>query len=550
MGFLKRFRCRIKAANGKRKKSDHIDSYQQQFNSYQPSGRPAQDYTKRLPPKLLHEIFAHVCPHSLDDSLASSEESVTEDGCMLCNMRDLAHCALVCRRWYSVAQGLLYKNVRIDAVHYCELEVELAARRKKTSWLNHNAIPIDAPRSRFLHFMRTVRESNNLGELVLSLRMPYMTREISKNDLARTVSVLPSLRYIDLPAGFFTDDDSSHMLKVELMAQCPDIRRMRYAHGSEESFARIPHKPRWTNLELLELSNLDIEPSLLLLALSYFPRLQDLKLDSLPWLDDSIFKPAPSSPLFPSLQRLTLQDIPKITANGLASYLSLPQTSSALMHLSLLNTGILPQELHEIVTRATSLKSLSIIHEVTQAFPTENVPPLCSKSLNLLHYEITSKAGAYRTQPISSSYYTYLMSSLLAGNLPALKNLYVRDAHFAETLMLAPPPRFFGSGGNNGPQTKGVGSLNQMLSVYSKGMDELEWNFTSYEPWAGSAQRLSVARPVSYHGTQLGPSWGGNARESVFMANEAGKFLAVPPGDRPKSSSGWSQTGARRDIWP
>ncbi|EER27596.1 hypothetical protein D8B26_006319 [Coccidioides posadasii str. Silveira] len=542
MGFFKRLRSKVKNS-GRSKKSGYLD--QDAYHQY--CGRPARDYTKRLPPTLLHSIFASVCPHSLDDSLTSSEESVTVNDCMLCDMRDLAHCALACRAWCRVAQELLYQHVRIDAVHYCELEIELAAKRKKSSWLNHNADPIDAPRTRLLLFMRTVRESTDLGELVLSLRMPYMTREASKSEIARTISVLPNLRYVDLPAGVFTDDAASHFLKVELMARCPDLRRMKYAHGSERSLSTIPHKQPWANIEVLELSKIAVEPSLLRQVLGCFPQLQDLKLEEMQWLESSIFELMPSSPPFPSLQRLTLQDTPNVTARGLAAYLSTPQNIRALKHLSLLTTGVVPQELHEILTRATSLETLSIIHEVTRAFPTGSVPLLCSTSLTLLHYEITSEPGAYGAQPVSASYYTYLMSSLLAGDLPALNVLYVRDAHFSETLMLAPPPRLLG-GGEGGPQSVGRG-FNQLLAVYSKGMDELEWNFTTYEPFAGSERRTSVARPLSLHGAQLGPSWGENARESVLMNNGVNGFLAVPSDQRPKSSSGWSQKGARRDLW-
>ncbi|EEP79131.1 conserved hypothetical protein [Uncinocarpus reesii 1704] len=536
MGFLKRLRLKVK---GKSKKSAYPDQNEGRYD-----GR-ATDYTKRLPPAILRHVFAQVCPHSLDESLTASEESVAVNDCMLCDMRDLAHCALVCRRWCSGAQDLLYQHVRIDAVHYCDLEVLLAAKRKKSSWLNHNAEPIDAPRTRLLLFMRTVREPNDLGRLVLSLRMPYMTRETSKNELARTVSVLPNLRYVDLPVGVFTDDASSHMLKLELMARCPDLRRMKYIHGSEGSFSAIPQKQPWANIEVLELSKLSVEPTLLCQALSSFSRLQDLKLEDMHWLEDRMFEPMPSSPQFPPLQRLTLEATPQITTTGLTAYLSSPQNSHALKHLSLFNTGILPQELHEILTRATSLETLSIIHQVTRALPTETVPLLSSKSLTLLHYEITSESGPYGAQPISSSYYTHLMSSLLAGNLPALKVLYVRDAHFSESLMLAPPPRL---GGEGGPRPRG-GGFNQMLAVYSKGEDETEWNFTNYEPLAGSGRPTSMARPVSVHGAQLGPSWGENARESVFMGNGVDGFLAVPSDQRPKSSGGWSQTGSRRDLW-
>ncbi len=61
----------------------------------------------RLPSGVLHLIFLYVCPHADDGSYAAAEDSMTEDGCMLCDMRDLAHCAVVCRRWNEVAQRLL-----------------------------------------------------------------------------------------------------------------------------------------------------------------------------------------------------------------------------------------------------------------------------------------------------------------------------------------------------------------------------------------------------------------------------------------------------------
>jgi hypothetical protein len=65
-----------------------------------------RDYTKILPP-VLARIFAFVCSHAADSSYATLEESMTQDGCMLCDMRDLAHCAVVCKRWYLAAQSIL-----------------------------------------------------------------------------------------------------------------------------------------------------------------------------------------------------------------------------------------------------------------------------------------------------------------------------------------------------------------------------------------------------------------------------------------------------------
>jgi hypothetical protein len=62
----------------------------------------------RLPEAAFKNIFAFVCPHSLDDTYATCEQSAVEDGCMLCDLRDLARCVAVCRRWRTEAVKLLY----------------------------------------------------------------------------------------------------------------------------------------------------------------------------------------------------------------------------------------------------------------------------------------------------------------------------------------------------------------------------------------------------------------------------------------------------------
>ncbi|KKK17645.1 F-box domain protein [Aspergillus rambellii] len=507
----------------------------------------ATDQTKRLPSQVLSRILAFVCPHAVDGSYDTSEESMTEDGCMLCDMRDLAHCGLVCKRWYPVAQSLLYSHVRIDPVHYCELEVELAAKRKQHSFFDRNADPIDAPQVRLALFMRSVRQSRGLGAMVLSLRMPYMTREANKAEIARTVSVLPNVRYVDLPSGIYSDDPTCLTLKRELMARCLDLRRMSYRRGAEGSFVQLPGSQLWMNLEILELSHLQVEPSTLRLGLASFPRLRELTMDNLPLLDDSVFTASQSLPPFPAVQRLTLRDIPNVTASGLAEFLSLPLHRQSLLYLTLSSTGVVPWSLHRILSAAPELRSLLVIQEVTRSFPPEKIPPLASRSLELLHYEITSASGSYGVLPKAASYYAYLISGLMTNALPALRDIYVRDADFPEALLLTPPPRLLG-GGETGPQFLG-GGLAQPLNVYSKGLDELEWNFTPYEPLSTHGRRDSTTRPVSFHDPQLSRSWGGEARKSVLVGNGFGGFLAIPVEDgRPKSSGGWRRE-SRQDLW-
>ncbi|KAL5360737.1 hypothetical protein BJX96DRAFT_165389 [Aspergillus floccosus] len=545
MGFLSRLRKRSKSQSrvGRNASSDLRFESHDPLPPLPPSG---PDYTKKLPRPVLRRIFASVCPHAVDSSYDTSEESMTDDGCMLCDMRDLAHCALTCKRWFTDARELLYSHVRIDPVHYCELEVELAAKRKRRSFFDRNGDPIDAPLVRLNLFMRSVRQSQGLGNMVLSLRMPYMTREASKADIARTVSVLPNLRYVDLPAGIYSDDQSCLALKQELMARCPDIRRMSYRHGAEGSFSQIPSLHLWANLEVLELSSLHIEPNILRFGLGSFPRLRDLTLSDLPWLDDPAFAPSQSLPPFPPVQRLTLRDTPNVTASGLAGYFTHSSNRNALVSLTLSATGVHPATLHQILAATPRLRALLVVQEVARSFPADKVPPLASRSLELFHYEITSASGSYGLPPVAPSYYNYLVSSLVSNTLPALRDLYVRDSNFPETLLLAPPPRLFG-GGENGPQFGGV--LTQPLNVYSKGLDELEWNFTPYEPPSTRGRRDSTTRPVSFHDAQLGRSWGGDARKSVLVGNGFGGFLAVPVDDeRPRSSGGWRRE-SRQDLW-
>ncbi|OGE57182.1 hypothetical protein PENARI_c002G07477 [Penicillium arizonense] len=507
--------------------------------------RIGRDYTKRLPRPVLARIFALVCPHTVDNSYGTSEESAS-DGCMLCDMRDLAHCALVNKRWFLDARKLLYTNVRIDAVHYCELEIELAAKRKRRSFFDRNGDPIDAPQVRLELFMRAVREAQGLGNMVLSLRMPYMTREANKANIARTISVLPNLRFVDLPVGLYSDEPSCLPLKQELMVRCPELRRMSYRRGAEGSFARLPGSQLWMNLEVLELSGVQMEVGTLRSGLAAFPHLRELTLEEMDWLDDSAFAMTVPLPPFPAVQSLTLRDAPSVTASGLASFLSMPRNKAALQSLTLSATGVVPSQVHHILSAAPRLESLSIIQEVSRSFPMEQIPPMASKSLRLLHYEITSQTETHGMPPVVSSYYGYLISSLMSRALPALRDLYVRDAEFPDTLLLMPPPRLFG-GGDNGPQMRG--GLSQPLNVYSKGLDELEWNFTPYDPEPTHGRRDSRTRPVSFHEAQLSRSWGGDARKSVLVGNGFGGFLAVPAEDeRPQSSQGHKRL-SRGDLW-
>ncbi|KAH9826214.1 F-box domain protein [Teratosphaeria destructans] len=578
MGLLKHFRSRSKLSSHPVAATYHAPSHD--------AAARGRDYSSILPENVLDTIFAYVCPHVLDRTYLPCEESQIGDGCPLCDLRDLARCAQLCRRWYAVAQRLLYTSVRIDAVHYCALEEVLGERRKrgrsargrkKAKEMGWVAEAGDVPTVRLALLCRTVREVGRLAEQVLLLKLPYMTRETAKGDVARTVSALPNLQYVDLPDGFFTGEPSCLALRQELQAQCPDIRKMSYRAGSEDALELLAHR-HWQSIQILELSGLAIEPATLRIVLGSLPILHELTLADMSWVDDTIFQSSRGRlPDFPPLQALKLENMPNITAIGIGDFLNAPQNREILSTLSLSGTGVAVHDLHRILGCATNLRNLAILDTVSKSLSlaaSSQSPPLSSLSLKTLHFEITSSEEAHGLQKPAESYYAYLATSLQQNALPSLTTLYVRDPQFPELLItpLVPP---FSSDSNSSlrskpsnlssstsshrgptspsptiqPPTHDINDIpfHQTLEIFSKGIDELEWVFTSFHPTTTSspdqphASPLSGGRPLSAYSASrgLGPQWahggfGGEARKSVIVGNGFGGFLAVPQEEVPR----------------
>lgn len=272
---------------------------------------------------------------------------------------------------------------------------------------------------------RTLRENETgLSQKLLFLKTPYMTRETSKADLARIAAVSPYLRYLDLPEGVFTDDPSCMALKQELQARCLDLRKMTYSGGAERSLELLA-RGVWRNLEILELSRLNMDPTILRTALASLPNLRALKVSDMKAFDDQLFQHNDYLPPWPALDELVFSNVPNLTAEGLVSYLYRPDTQGTLTKLSLTATGVHPSTLQHIIAYAPCLAFLSIIEAVTTSFPA-GVPPLTSGSLQTFHYEITSDASNGTYSNTTASYYAYLTSSLISNGLPGLRKLYVR----------------------------------------------------------------------------------------------------------------------------
>ncbi|KAF1951628.1 hypothetical protein CC80DRAFT_424286 [Byssothecium circinans] len=531
MGFMKLFR---RPKSPKKNKDLRVPNHNFQFPAYH-----GPDQTQRLDENILRHIFEYVCPHAADETLESSEDS-GHDGCMTCDMRDLAHCALTKRQFYSVAAGLLYKSIRIDAVHYCELEEIYAEQRRKKTQPGDD---MDPPAKRLQQLCRTVRENQHVGSRVRFLKIPYMTRESCKPDLARTVSVCPNLEYIDLPDGFYTGDPTCHMLRQELQAKCPRIRKMKYNEGSEQALETLLHG-YWQELRIVEFNSIQVEPTLFRRVFGALPWLSEVSFSGIPWLNDSFFHSVPGVPDLPPLDTLRLNKMHGVTAEGLSSYLSVPICRDTLQTLKIKDCSGLPvASLHVILHHASSLQTLEYTATVSTSLPIDPIPPMASRSLRKLNFEVISNSTHQMYSP-ATSYYQYLTNSLMSSSLPALRQLYVRDPDFPESLTLAPPVRPFA----DAPLPRG---FSQPLEVFSKGLDELEWIFTSIMPADASGRRGSMAggRPLSSYSAHrgLGPQWGGDARRSVVVPNGFGGFLAIPAGasdnERPRSAGNLSPSG-------
>ncbi|KAF2403036.1 hypothetical protein EJ06DRAFT_528005 [Trichodelitschia bisporula] len=575
MRFLSHFRSKSRmVADEKRARAD-------------PPVLPGRDFISRLPPAVLVNIFQFVCPHTVDRSYVVSEDAEIADGCMLCDLTDLANCCLVRRTWREVVQEVLYSSIRIETVHYCPREDELELQREK--WARHKKAKgrpkyydaeEDPPAARLRLLADSLRETPRLGRHVEFIKLPYMVRENSKADLARAVSACPNLKYVDLPAGFYNGDASCATLRQELFARCPAIRHMKYNPGSEHFFQYLGQR-QWLMLESLELKEVKLDPTMLRSALANLHYLDELSVVDVTSFSDSIFNSVSHVPDFPPLRSLKLDRV-DVTSAGLLTYVERPEVRHTLSKLSLARTGVSTEDLHRVVWTAAQLKTLAITQTVSHALPLTPIPPLTSITLTTLHFEITPTheyAEHFGPKP-SDSHYSYLATSLLANALPALRILYVRSPSFVELLTLAPPNPAFAQGSRGAPR-----GFDQPLEVYVKGLDETEWAFTSFAPgeevlgghglpaeetgraasldWVRPGARESIASFVSRPGSMAFPGAGRptshfslrglgagaeGARRSVVIGDGMGGFLAVPSEAlvRSRSSDGLVSQGQTR----
>lgn len=95
-----------------KKKSEH--QIPAEFLSTSPYASPAFPPTyasailvDQLPHPVLERIFRFVCPHASDKTYETCEGSASDEGCMLCDLRDLSHCAQASKAWRRAAVNVL-----------------------------------------------------------------------------------------------------------------------------------------------------------------------------------------------------------------------------------------------------------------------------------------------------------------------------------------------------------------------------------------------------------------------------------------------------------
>ncbi len=368
-----------------------------------------------------------------------------------------------------------YTSIRIDSVHYCEREAILAEKRKRRSFFDRNGEPEDTADARLKLLCKTVRDdpTERIGQMVQFLKIPYMLRESRHADIARTVSVLPNLRYVDLPEGLFMDEHIYAALRLEIQAKCPDLRKMTYMNGSERSLEALAAGNIWRHLEVIDLIKINIDPALIRHVLSSLPNLRALKVTEATagvhvFSDDVLIPSASGSGGvatmgrgrngfatqldIPPLEELVLTDTRELTVDGLLEYLSRPDAQRVLKVLTVNGTGVKPWSLQAILNAAPSLRHLTIVDEVTVSLPlasgSKDILPLTSTSLRTLNYEICAAKSVSPYAGVTRSYYNYLSGSILSGGLPNLRAVYARDPQFAESLLgELPPPGPIGPGG-------------------------------------------------------------------------------------------------------
>lgn len=312
--------------------------------------------------------------------------------------------------------------------------------------------------------------------------MPPQIRSSCVNDLARIVSILPNLQYVDLSEHFFRASLEQGILRQELRVNCPQLKWMGFETGSEQQFDFLVKYHFWNALESLELSKLNMNGAGLLFGLATLPQLKNLYLKNCDTLDNTIFHQTSQSPFLPPMQTLRIEGIPHISSTGFASYCARSDVKSVLTSLTIDScVGIRTNSLHTILPLLPNLVHLCVAEDATQPFPLTSElkpPPLCSTSLKNLYYEITNNniddASKLSRHYNAETHHVYLAATIHLNTLPALRKLFVRELAFPGRVMALSTAPSSSLSSIHRPDTPP-----RPLEIYTKSPDNDAWLFAS-----------------------------------------------------------------------
>ena len=393
-------------------------------------------YTPRIPGEGFRKLPNDILLMMLRE-LKTSHLQVGSLSCATCWMRDLVNIGLSSKKWWSVAQIMLYEDIQLNGC-------DSVNHTKKKFKIKHG--------TRLKLLRRTLRARPDLADYVKSLKVPSLPdTAVGKEEVDDYMNLVSSLIMacpnLERLPGFYPAYDHSfsrfmHAMSTKsklkeavwIINPSPFQRQRRYNLAEDSQVATsilapayllpeqcvgfLNYHSNWPNLKTLFLhcnTGGTIDCLLFGDVCRQLPNLECLHISSFPIPS---FNDTALSNL-PPLKSLRLDNLPGITAAGLSSFVSSPSAAN-LEHLSLISIPLksLPT-LSRLLSRLRNLTHLTLSQAPSPALPPEEDivlhPYLGSASLEYLHWEITN--------PYDDKATDILAKSIQFSGFPALRTL-------------------------------------------------------------------------------------------------------------------------------
>ncbi|KAK2750952.1 hypothetical protein FQN57_000027 [Myotisia sp. PD_48] len=406
---------------------------------FQEQQRPVRPVSQRLPDEVYEYILCH---------LMSMHTGSCGEGCLTCYMRDLYSLSLTNRAWEKAVRGRLYNKIHLHGI-------DSPAQLKKYKWKRG---------SRLRLLRRTLRQRQSLANSVFELRVPELESLLLtgkqhtilqeyRDLVASVVMVCPNLeRLLGLSIPYTHKFDRlTHALSTRrklkehiwIIGDNPEATERARTQSTDilqpnQVYEFLSYHISWSNLESLMLHSLDckgiLEHGVFLRMLNFLPSLQHLAVshfDTDDFTDRSLL-------FLPHLTSLRLENLPGITENGLARFVSRLEARS-LESLTIIEQNISSLlVISKILASLTSLKRFQIVQSnVVPVLPEGGMvfqPILASATLKYLHWDVACPNAANALNHVDSHPFSkplaavntpnsHLAQSILHAGFPALEYL-------------------------------------------------------------------------------------------------------------------------------